>query len=218
MLLIGTLVCLGGAMGFAIGVQSKRSKFPLAKGESGETLMTLQGRLLHARNMGMRLQELASSEERLQKEQKHLSRLHRLKNEVQWLLATVESQLTQRHLHHPDRLEDMLDATGKSLRLLLDAGRCPEEPWNKAFKSLHHIHKTLCLVRGIPSQKEGTINTQHALFVVNNINLTQQLIEMHRTELIDDVFPFSSQPFGVTAFLKNGSQREIKWSQKETES
>jgi len=69
MLLIGILFCLGWATGFAIGVQSIRSKFPLAKGESGETLMTLQGRLLHARNMGMRLQELASSKERLQKEQ-----------------------------------------------------------------------------------------------------------------------------------------------------
>ena len=78
---------------------------------SPSELKTLQGRMLHAQNMGMRLQELASNQQRLQEEQAHLQLLQDLKDEVHWLLSEVESTLTKHHEHDPDRLEDMLDAT-----------------------------------------------------------------------------------------------------------
>ena len=45
---------------------------------SPSELKTLQGRMLHARNMGMRLQELASNQQRLQEEQAHLKLLQDL--------------------------------------------------------------------------------------------------------------------------------------------
>ena len=180
---------------------------------SPSELKTLQGRMLHARNMGMRLQELASNQQRLQEEQAHLRLLQDLKDEVQWLLSKVESTLTEHHKHDPNRLEDMLDATGKSLRLVLDAGRQPMTTWQRARETLTHLHKTLCLIRDLPIPK-ATINAyQSAEKHINQVFLIQLLIEIHRLELTDELFPYVGHDSGVTARLNDGTQRGVAWSQ-----
>lgn len=180
---------------------------------STSALKTLQGRMLHARNMGMRLQELASNQQRLQAEQAHLRLLQDLKDEVQWLLSQVESTLAEHHKHDPDRLEDMLDATGKALRLVLDAGRRPMTTWQQAQETLTHLHKTLCLIRDTPTPTSQIEVSQVSEKHVNQAVLIQLLIETHRLGLTAELFPFVGHDSGVTARLSNGTQRSVAWSQ-----
>ena len=180
---------------------------------SPSELKTLQGRMLHARNMGMRLQELASNQQRLQEEQAHLRLLQDLKNEVQWLLFKVESTLAEHHKHDPDRLEDMLDATGKALRLVLDAGRRPMTTWQQAQETLIHLHKTLCLIRDTPTPISRNESSQSTGKQVNQVVLIQLLIETNRLGLTAESFPFVGHDSGVTAWLSNGTQRSVAWSQ-----
>ena len=147
--------------------------------------------MLHARNMGMRLQELASNQQRLQAEQAHLRLLQDLKDEVEWLLSQVESTLAEHHKHDPDHLEDMLDATGKALRLVLDAGRQPMTNWQRALETLTHLHKTLCLIRNLthPSPTLSIECKQNTESQINQVVLIQLLIELHRLGLTDEFFP-----------------------------
>ena len=180
---------------------------------SPSELKNLQGRMLHARNMGMRLQELASNQQRLQAEQAHLRLLQDLKDEVQWLLSQVESTLAEHHKHDPDRLEDMLDATGKALRLVLDAGRQPMTNWQRALETLTHLHKTLCLIRNLPTPPPSIQYKQNTQSQINQVVLIQLLIELHRLGLTDEFFPFVGHDSGITARLSDGSQRSVAWSQ-----
>ena len=180
---------------------------------SPSELKNLQGRMLHARNMGMRLQELASNQQRLQAEQAHLRLLQELKDEVQWLLSQVESTLAEHHKHDPDRLEDMLDATGKALRLVLDAGRQPMTNWPRALETLTHLHKTLCLIRNLPTPSSINDNSQNTEKQINQVVLIQLMIEVHRLELTGETFPFLGSDSGITARLSDGAQRSVAWSQ-----
>ena len=180
---------------------------------SPSELKNLQGRMLHARNMGMRLQELASNQQRLQAEQAHLRLLQELKDEVQWLLSQVESTLAEHHKHDPDRLEDMLDATGKALRLVLDAGRQPMTNWPRALETLTHLHKTLCLIRNLPTPSSINNNSQNTEKQINQVVLIQLMIEVHRLELTGETFPFLGSDSGITARLSDGAQRSVAWSQ-----
>lgn len=180
---------------------------------SPSELKNLQGRMLHARNMGMRLQELASNQQRLQAEQAHLRLLQELKDEVQWLLSQVESTLAEHHKHDPHRLEDMLDATGKALRLVLDAGRQPMTNWQRALETLTHLHKTLCLIRNLPTPSSTNNNSQNTEKQINQVVLIQLMIEVHRLELTGETFPFLGSDSGITARLSDGAQRSVAWSQ-----
>ena len=180
---------------------------------SPSELKNLQGRMLHARNMGMRLQELASNQQRLQAEQAHLRLLQDLKDEVQWLLSQVESTLAEHHKHDPDRLEDMLDATGKALRLVLDAGRQPMTTWQRAQATVAHLHKTLCLIRDLPTPSSINDNSQNTEKQINQVVLIQLMIELNRLDLTGETFPFLGSDSGITARLSDGSQRSVAWSQ-----
>ena len=180
---------------------------------SPSELKNLQGRMLHARNMGMRLQELASNQQRLQAEQAHLRLLQDLKDEVQWLLSQVESTLAEHHKHDPDRLEDMLDATGKALRLVLDAGRQPMTTWQRAQATVTHLHKTLCLIRDLPTPSSINDNSQNTEKQINQVVLIQLMIEIHRLDLTGETVPFLGSDSGITARLSNGTQRSVAWSQ-----
>ena len=213
---MNVLACLGAVaiVAWTAGVVLGRAREKQRHANvSPSALKTLQGRMLHVRNMGMRLQELASNQQRLQEEQAHLRLLQDLKDEVQWLLSRVESTLAEHHKHDPDRLEDMLDTTGKALRLVLDAGRRPMTTWQRAQETLTHLHKTLCLIRNtptLPSKIEGIQNTEKQ---INQVILIQLIIELHRLELTDALFPFVGHVSGVTAQLSDGSQRSVAWSQ-----
>ena len=125
----------------------------------------------------------------------------------------MESTLAEHHKHDPDRLEDMLDATGKALRLVLDAGRRPMTTWQRAQETLTHLHKTLCLIWNLPTPIPAIERDQNTEKQVNKVVLIQLMIELHRLELTDEFFPFVGHDSGVTARLLDGSQRSVAWSQ-----
>ena len=139
--------------------------------------------------------------------------LQDLKDEVQWLLSQVESTLAEHHKHDPDRLEDMLDATGKALRLVLDAGRQPMTTWQRAQATVAHLHKTLCLIRDLPTPSSTNDNSQNTEKQINQVVLIQLMIELHRLDLTGETFPFLGSDSGITARLSDGSQRSVAWSQ-----
>ena len=76
---LGAVAVLAWTAGVVLG--RTRAK-PRQANVSPSQLKTLQGRMLHAQNMGMRLHELASNQQRLQEEQAHLQLLQDLKDEV----------------------------------------------------------------------------------------------------------------------------------------
>ena len=211
---ISAVAVLAWTLGLFVG--RARAKEHEVKASSPE-LSTLQGRMVHARNMGMRLQELASNLRRLQEEQAHLQLLQDLKNEVQWLLSQVESELTEHHKSDPERLEDMLDATGKALRLVLDAGRRPKTTWEEAQRALSHLHKTLCLIRNLPAPKPIKIENQYADNHINQAQLIQLMIESHRLGRTDVPFPFAADSSGVIMQRKDHPPRTVLWSQEMAE-
>ena len=95
---------------------------------------------MHVRNVGMRLNELAASEMRLSGEKRQLQSLQKLKLEVEWMLGEVERQMSEcapdsLHPSQAEHLENLLDATGKSLRMLLDIGQHSNRA---AFQSVQH--------------------------------------------------------------------------------
>ena len=81
-----------------------------------------------------------------------------LKEEVQWLLETVETMIQDPDPNRHDMLEHLLDATGKSLRLLLNFGQAPIQPWPTLYDGLQHLHKTLCLAREIHHTLSSKMN------------------------------------------------------------
>ncbi|MED5317696.1 MAG: hypothetical protein VX758_01025 [Bacteroidota bacterium] len=213
---MNVLACLGAVavLAWTAGVVLGRARAkPRQANVSPSQLKTLQGRMLHAQNMGMRLQELASNQQRLQEEQAHLQLLQDLKDEVHWLLSEVESTLTKHHEHDPDWLEDMLDATGKALRLVLDAGRQPMTTWQRAQETLTHLHKTLCLIRDLPTPTLTFDETQNAEKQCHQVVLIKLMIEFHRLKVTDEMFPFLERDSGVTARLSDGTWRSVSWSQ-----
>lgn len=212
--LVGAFAVMAWALGFWAGQRGKPAQ---ATSNPKDTLQTLQGRLLHARNMGMRLQELATTEQRLQEEQAHLALLHELKDEVNWLLSEVQSRLDRHPQEDPARLEAMIDATGKSLRLLMDAGRQPHATWSKASEGLNHLHKTLCLIRDLPASSPVSEKSEHTDFHVNYTLLSQSLIELHRTDRIHHDTPFASLDAGVELRLREGATLLVLWSHEEAE-
>ena len=114
-------------------------------------LERLNERLMHVRDVGMRLTELAASEMRLSGEKQQLQSLQKLKIEVEWLLNEVDRQLSeciQESLHpsQEERLDNLLDATGKSLRMLLDIGQHPTPSEVDLAKTIHHLNKNLNLL------------------------------------------------------------------------
>ena len=180
-------VGIGVLMSAAVGVLLGRITQPQT--QTIPDLNTLGERMMHARNLGMRLNELAFNEQKLLKERTHLSDLLALKKEIEWLLDLVEERLNDDAINDHESLEDVMDAMGKTLRLVLDVGRRPQQPWSDLFPSLIHIHKSLCLVREIPAKNNHTNEIQKSDFQCNGVRLIEQLIQLHRLGEVHDKFP-----------------------------
>ena len=86
------------------------------------------------------------------RESESMNWMERLKKEIEWLLDLVEERLSDDATKDHESLEDVMDAMGKTLRLVLDVGLRPQQPWSDLFPSLIHIHKSLCLAREIPTK------------------------------------------------------------------
>lgn len=135
--LTGALISLG--VGCWCGATS------LAVKRETPNLQSLQERIMHAKNLSMRMEELFRKEQELVDEQASYSTLLALKDETEWLLDLVEGRLMQGERLDLDNVDALLDATGKTLRLVLDIGQHGRMEWTTLEPSLGHIHKTLCL-------------------------------------------------------------------------
>ena len=100
---------------------------------------------MHAKNLSMRMEELFRKEQQLMEEKASYTTLLSLKEETEWLLGLVEKRLTKGGSSDLEHVETLLDATGKTLRLVLDIGQRSHMPWAALKPNLIHIHKTLCL-------------------------------------------------------------------------
>jgi len=188
------VAALALALGYAWGLKRKPSASP-------PDFSRLQAQMMHARNMGMRMNELASSEVKLERERLELERLMALKEEVQWLLETVETMIQHPDPNRHDMLEQLLDATGKSLRLLLNFGQAAIQPWPTLCDGLQHLHKTLCLAREIHPSPPINSELQNTENKYDSVTLSQQLIEIHRKGWTQNNFPFVMEQKGLTLVL-----------------
>ena len=188
------VAALALALGYAWALKRKPSASP-------RDFSRLQAQMMHARNMGIRMNELASSEVKLECERLELERLMALKEEVQWLLETVETMIQHPDPNRYDMLEQLLDATGNSLRLLLNFGQAPIQPWPNLCNGLQHLHKTLCHAREIHPAPPINNELQNTENKYDSVTMSQQLIEIHHKGWTQEEFPFVMEQKGLTLVL-----------------
>lgn len=185
-----TGAALTGAL-ISLGVGCWWGATSLAVKRETPNLQSLQERIMHAKNLSMRMEELFRKEQELVDEQASYSTLLALKDETEWLLDLVEGRLMQGERLDLDNVDALLDATGKTLRLVLDIGQHGRMEWTTLEPSLGHIHKTLCLASNHqPSHKRK--NTSESIdYKVDGPRLTQLFIEQFRNGKVGPHWPFS---------------------------
>ena len=172
------LAVLGWAVGRHTGLLVR------APAEHPPDLERLNERLMHVRNVGMRLNELAASEMRLSGEKRQLQSLQKLKPEVEWMLGEVERQMSEcapdsLHPSQAEHLENLLDATGKSLRMLLDIGQHSNPSNIDLAATIQHLYKHLNLL--VPDLSKPDLTDFQTIENHNSsIDLCQQIIESFR--------------------------------------
>lgn len=156
-------------------------------------LQSLQERIMHAKNLSMRMEELLRKEQQLMNEQASYTTLLSLKEETEWMLGLVESRLMEGGTSDLEHVESLLDATGKTLRLVLDIGQRPHMPWTTLQPNLIHIHKTLCLASRNQLPNELEIESYLIEDEFDGPHLVQLLIQQHRQNNVGLTWPFSAQ-------------------------
>ena len=156
-------------------------------------LQSLQERIMHAKNLSMRMEELLRKEQQLMNEQASYTTLLSLKEETEWMLDLVESRLMEGGSSDLEHVETLLDATGKTLRLVLDIGQRPHMPWTTLQPNLIHIHKTLCLAARNKLPSEMEIESHLIEDEFDGPHLAQLLIQQHRQNNVGLTWPFSAQ-------------------------
>ena len=156
-------------------------------------LQSLQERILHAKNLSMRMEELFRNEQQLMEEKASYTTLLSLKEETEWLLGVVEKRLTKGGSSDLEHVETLLDATGKTLRLVLDIGQRSHMPWTTLQPNLIHIHKTLCLASRNQLPNEIKIESHLIEDEFDGPHLVQLLIQEYRQNNVGLTWPFSAQ-------------------------
>ena len=154
-------------------------------------LQSLQERIMHAKNLSMRMEELFRKEQQLLEEQASYTTLLSLKAQTEWLLGLVEKRLMKGDSWDLEQVETLLDATGKTLRLVLDIGQRPHMPWTTLQPNLIHIHKTLCLASINQLPNEEKIESHFIEDEYDGPHLVQLLIQQHRNQNVGLAWPFS---------------------------
>ena len=105
----------------------------------------------------------------------------------------VEKRLTKGGSSDLEHVETLLDATGKTLRLVLDIGQRSHMPWTTLQPNLIHIHKTLCLasINQLPNKIKNKLYLIEDEF--DEPHIAQLLIQQHRQNNVGLTWPFSAQ-------------------------
>ena len=203
-----TALVIGGAVAsLAVGCWWGSKSIPAKR--KGPDLHILQERIMHAKNVTMRMEELLHKEQKLADEQESYSALVSLKEETEWLLSLVEAQVLKGNSSDLEDIESLLDATGKTLRLVLDIGQRSTLRWTTLMPSLHHIHKTLCLVSKTPTPHNHILDSKSVDFHVNGTMLVQLLIQEYRMGNVGSSWPFATRNQTLHFMPLNGPARSI---------
>lgn len=181
--LAGALTSL--AVGWWLGTSTAAVK------RNPPNLQSLQERIMHAKNLSMRMEELFRKEQQLMEEKASYTTLLSLKEETEWLLGVVEKRLTKGGSSDLEHVETLLDATGKTLRLVLDIGQRSHMPWTTLQPNLIHIHKTLCLASRNQLPDDPTFDSHFIESEFDGSRLVQLLIQEYRNKNVGLYWPFS---------------------------
>lgn len=143
----------------------------------------LSERMVHARNMGMRLQELGLRQRDLKVTQDHNRHLKELRSEVEWMLDLVQSRLLAASSPRDcEDLETLLGAVSKSLRHMLEVGQFPDMAHEDFLPAEEQIRGTLSRITQLPvsESSEDSQKSQKTLQETNRINQINLLIQRHR--------------------------------------
>ena len=180
-----------------------------AEKKNPPNLQSLQERIMHAKNLSMRMEELFRKEQQLMDEQASYTTLLSLKEETEWLLGLVEKRLMEGDSSDLESVETLLDATGKTLRLVLDIGQRSHMTWTALKPDLVHIHKTLCLASKNQLPKDNNSKSHVIDNKFNGIYLVQLLIHKHRNNNVGLEWPFSVQGGGLHFTPLCGPRRRL---------
>ena len=150
-------------------------------------LLGLEERLRHARNLSMRLSELAEKQSRLSVESRHLEHHLSLKEGVSWMLTQVHERMDScrpsTSAEESERMEELLSATCKSLRCLLEAGSSPLISLEDLHPMTRTVHRTLCLLQ---QRRRGSVlfadsvSTEFQIDAIYHLQLLFQLCMNHK--------------------------------------
>jgi hypothetical protein len=172
---------LGGlALGAVLGRKSmaRRDAFP-----DSMDIRRLSERMIHARNVEMRLHELGVQQRTLWTTQNHNLELQGLRREVEWMLDLVQVRLHEAQTPLEwEAMETLLSAVSKSLRHMLEVGQFPEMDCGDFLPVETQIRNTLHLLTqpSTPPLQTTNSETQQTDNKINGVACINLLIHQFR--------------------------------------
>jgi len=177
----------------------------------------LEERLQHARNVSMRLGELAEHQKRLTAESSHLDQHLQLREGVAWMLLRVQHEMHACNVDSDpeeiDRVERLLSSMSKSLRLLIDVGRTPVLPWGDFQPVAQQVHQTLCFLQGLEPAKK--LHKSDVLLIDCKClapNIINQLINLSITNKMPERFPLVPGKVGLVVQAHGAHATTYSWA------
>lgn len=209
-----TGLILGAAAGLGLGWWLGRQR--KVEGPAPD-LGLLEERLQHARNVSMRLGELAEHQKRLTAESSNLEQHLQLREGVAWMLLRVQHEMhvcdVDSGSEEIDRVERLLSSMSKSLRMLIDVGRTPVLPWGDLQPVAQQVHQTLCLIQGHnPVKTPEDYETSFVDYECLAPNLINQLINLSVTDKMPATFPFMPGKSGLLLHAHGAPGTTYSWA------
>ena len=168
------VVLLGVVLGMVLGWRCSRHRE--VRINTDIDLSRHGERLRYTRNRGMRMHELAQNQLKLEEEQIQLAQLRDLKKGVATLLMHTQRRMNDASNTDVDleRLETLLAATSKSLRLLLEVGANPQDfDSGRTDDVLAQLDKTFSLVA--PKQWATKIQNKGNQSIVSQSHIAETI-------------------------------------------
>ena len=121
----------------------------------------------------------------------------------------VEKRLTKGDSSDLEHVETLLDATGKTLRLVLDIRQRSHMPWTALKPNLMHIHKTLCLASKNQLPDDPMFESHIIEYEFDGPLLVQLLIQEYRNKNVGLSWPFSVERGRLHSESLNGRRQVL---------
>ena len=154
-------------------------------------LQSLQERIMHAKNLSMRMEELFRKEQQLMEEKASYTTLLSLKEETEWLLGVVEKRLTKGGSSDSGTCGCPLGRHRQNPAVGVGHRPTSHMPWTTLQPNLIHIHKTLCLASRNQPSNEIEIESHLIEDEFDGPHIVQLLIQQFRQNNVGLTWPFS---------------------------